>query len=57
MLNSGPSSHPAESRAVFADAIRYWERRRIIYNFLLTAVVVIWIVSTWLHFPSRVYRG
>lgn len=30
----------------------YWERRRIIYNFLLMAVVLIWIVGTWPHFRS-----
>jgi len=37
-------------REIFTDAIRYWERRRIIYNSLLTAVVLIWIVGTWPHF-------
>ncbi|HEV2617404.1 MAG TPA: hypothetical protein VGU63_12435 [Candidatus Acidoferrales bacterium] len=39
-------------RAVLNDAIPYWERRRAIYNAVLTAVVVIWIVSTWPHFRS-----
>jgi hypothetical protein len=38
------------SRAPFADAIRFWELRRIPYNLLLTAVVVGWIVKTWPHF-------
>lgn len=37
-------------RGIFTDAIRYWERRRIIYNSLLIAVVLIWIVRTWPHF-------
>ncbi|MHB8411238.1 MAG: hypothetical protein ACYDDI_04745 [Candidatus Acidiferrales bacterium] len=37
-------------RGIFTDAIRYWERRRIVYNFLLVAVVIIWITTTWPHF-------
>lgn len=48
--NLGPSSQPSESRTIFADAIGYWERRRVIYNFLLAAVVVVWIAATWPHF-------
>ena len=35
---------------ILSDAIRYWERRRIAYNVILSAVVVIWIASTWPHF-------
>ena len=34
----------------FGDAIRFWEPRRIVYNFALTAVCVAWILSTWPHF-------
>jgi len=37
-------------RRIFTDAIRYWERRRVIYNVLLIVVVLIWIVRTWPHF-------
>jgi hypothetical protein len=29
---------------------RYWELRRIAYNLVLSAVVVVWVVSTWPHF-------
>jgi len=32
------------------DAIRYWEPRRIVYNLVLTAVVIAWLVLTWPHF-------
>jgi hypothetical protein len=39
-----------EFRGILSDAIGYWERRRIIYNLLLTAVVVAWIALTWPHF-------
>ncbi|MFI5056751.1 MAG: hypothetical protein ACHQLQ_01070 [Candidatus Acidiferrales bacterium] len=43
-LPSGPF------RGLFADAIRFWEPRRLAYNFVLTAVVVVWLVATWPHF-------
>lgn len=48
--NSLPSSQPGEPRSILADALGYWERRRIIYNLLLAAVVVTWIAATWPHF-------
>jgi len=36
------------------DALRYWERRRVLYNAFLTAVAVSWVVLTWPHFrPVR----
>lgn len=50
--DSLPSSHPVELRGILSDAMGYWERRRIIYNFLLVAVVLIWIAGTWPHFRS-----
>ncbi|MHB8526508.1 MAG: hypothetical protein ACYDD2_10185 [Candidatus Acidiferrales bacterium] len=43
-------SQPLEPRGVLRDAIGYWERRRIVYNFLLAGVVIIWITTTWPHF-------
>ena len=43
-------SPPGASRAFVADAIRYWELRRLIYNFVLVAVVVAWVVGSWPHF-------
>ena len=37
-----------------ANALRYWEPRRVLYNALLTAVAVLWVVLTWPHFrPVR----
>jgi len=33
-----------------ADALRYWEPRRVLYNGVLTAVAVSWVVLTWPHF-------
>jgi hypothetical protein len=54
MSKSEPASDLSSSnlRVTLDDALRYWERRRIIYNLLLTAVVVTWIVVTWPHFRS-----
>lgn len=43
-----------EFRDSVADALRYWERRRLLYNALLTAVALSWVVLTWPHFrPVR----
>jgi hypothetical protein len=33
-----------------AGAARFWEPRRLIYNLILTAVAVFWVVKTWPHF-------
>ena len=33
-----------------ADAARYWEPRRMLYNLVLGAVVLIWIRASWPHF-------
>ena len=32
------------------DAVRYWERRRPVYNLFLAAVAVGWVALTWPHF-------
>jgi hypothetical protein len=37
-------------RGLLADAVRFWEPRRLVYNFVLAAVVVVWLVATWPHF-------
>jgi hypothetical protein len=34
----------------FASAARFWEPRRLLYNLILLAVVILWIVLTWPHF-------
>ncbi len=39
-----PDVSPAQS---FREAIRYWEPRRLVYNLLLSAVAVGWLVFTW----------
>jgi hypothetical protein len=45
-----PPFAPFEFRGALSDAIGYWERRRIVYNLLLAAVVIAWIALTWPHF-------
>ena len=35
---------------ILRDAIRYWERGRILYNGILALVFLGWIVLTWPHF-------
>lgn len=40
----------SDLRDILDDAIRYWEPRRIVYNLVLTAVFVGWVVLTWPHF-------
>lgn len=46
---SGPSPSGL-SRELLTDAVRYWEPRRIVYNLVLAAVVLAWIVFSWPHF-------
>jgi hypothetical protein len=41
---------PRPFRSFFTETIRYWEPRRLIYNFALSAVCVGWVVLTWPHF-------
>jgi hypothetical protein len=38
--------------ARFADALRYWEIRRIPYNIVLLAVTACWLLATWPHFRT-----
>jgi hypothetical protein len=39
-----------EFKRSVADALRYWEVRRVLYNAVLTGVAVLWVVLTWPHF-------
>jgi hypothetical protein len=48
-MDPGSAGHPsqpqaaglADLREIITDALRYWERRRLVYNALLTAIVVV----------------
>ena len=37
-------------RTGLGDAVRFWEPRRLIYNVVLAAVVLAWVMITWPHF-------
>ena len=50
-------SHMDEFRHSVADALRYWEPRRVFYNAVLAAVAVSWVVLTWPHFRSMQLMG
>jgi hypothetical protein len=39
-------------RGPVADAVRYWEVRRVIYNAALVAVCAVWVLATWPHFRA-----
>jgi hypothetical protein len=38
-----------------ADAARFWERGRVLYNLILIGVVVTWIVASWPHFRPAMH--
>jgi hypothetical protein len=48
-----PDLRPSPSgsfRALLSDAARFWEPRRLLYNFILATVTFTWLVATWPHF-------
>jgi hypothetical protein len=56
-LNRMESHHLSEqtsepNRSFLAEAIRYWEPRRLIYNFALLAVSMAWFAVAWPHFRA-----
>lgn len=50
-MNATPLSQPSELHAIFDDALRYWEIRRIPYNLVLAVVVILWIAAIRLLHP------
>ena len=49
--DSGTPSEPS-FRESLASAWKFWERHRLAYNAVLTALVIGWVVFTWPHFRS-----
>lgn len=47
--STGTSEGPSAWKGLI-EAGRFWEPRRLLYNALLFAVVVIWVVRSWPHF-------
>jgi len=48
---------PPPFREILADAVRYWEPRRLGYNALLASVFLGWVVFTWPHFRAAFTLG
>jgi hypothetical protein len=48
-LPNSPTS-PNAFRPVFTDSVRFWEPRRLFYNFVLLAAALSWLAATWPHF-------
>jgi hypothetical protein len=44
-----------EFAETFAKAVRFWEPRRILYNAMLAAVVLAWIIFSWPHFRPALH--
>jgi hypothetical protein len=49
-----PSGTPPNFRGLLGDSLRYWELRRLVYNFVLLAVVAAWVATTWPHFRPMI---
>jgi hypothetical protein len=47
-----PPSDPFKISLI--DAIHYWEPRRLVYNLVLVAICVLWVVATWPHFRPAI---
>jgi hypothetical protein len=45
-----PAGNPNSLQTSLAEAAGFWEPRRILYNLVLTAVLVVWLVASWPHF-------
>jgi len=41
----------------FSNAARFWERGRVLYNAILTLIVLLWLVLTWPHFRPALTLG
>jgi hypothetical protein len=51
-LQGSGKSPSGPFRGLLFDAIRFWEPRRLVYNFVLAAVAGVWLVATWPHFRA-----
>jgi hypothetical protein len=46
------------SQSAFRAAAAFWEPRRLVYNAVLSTIVILWIVLTWPHFrPSLTFNS
>jgi hypothetical protein len=47
----------ATTQPAMPSAPRFWEPRRLVYNAILTAVALLWIIFTWPHFRPALTLG
>jgi len=43
-------TNPNPTATHTSSAARFWERGRLLYNAILTAIVLLWLIFTWPHF-------
>jgi hypothetical protein len=54
-METAPKTGPAQPSPTplqqsISDALRFWEPRRLLYNLILTIVVLLWVSASWPHF-------
>jgi len=53
---TGSAKSPAGSfKELLADAIRFWERARVLYNLILVGILAVWLIATWPHFRPAMH--
>jgi hypothetical protein len=54
-----PNTEPNQPAQLSAprEAARFWERGRILYNAILTVIVLLWLILTWPHFRPSLTLG
>jgi hypothetical protein len=56
MSTPAASTHPDSTlRGLLSSSARFWEPRRILYNLILFAVCVAWLVASWPHFRPALH--
>jgi hypothetical protein len=50
MTPDNPITEDEHSHFSIRSATRFWEPRRLIYNIVLTATAVFWLIKDWTHF-------
>jgi hypothetical protein len=51
-METRPSTQSGGWWDCIVDATTFWEPRRLVYNLILSAVAVFWLVITWPHFRT-----
>ncbi|HLK04571.1 MAG TPA: hypothetical protein VKT53_09035 [Candidatus Acidoferrum sp.] len=55
-MTSSPSTpHTPNFRELLSSSARFWEPRRILYNLILLAVCLVWLVASWPHFRPALH--